>query len=52
LALKLGRLPTIKEASDYLGVDEKSLEDLFPNWSKALKYAKLVLENEKLEILG
>jgi len=44
LAKKIGRLPTIDEASAYLGVDKNKLIEIFPNWSKALKLAKISLQ--------
>ncbi|MEM3875412.1 MAG: site-specific DNA-methyltransferase [Candidatus Bathyarchaeia archaeon] len=45
-AKKFGRLPTIDEASLYLGVSKDKLSEIFPNWSKALKLAKLTLQTD------
>ncbi|MEM2561835.1 MAG: DNA methyltransferase [Candidatus Bathyarchaeia archaeon] len=47
LARKIGRLPTVEDASSYLGVEKTFLLTIFPNWSKALKLAKIKLEIEK-----
>lgn len=45
LAEKINRIPTINDASNYLNVKEEVLCRFFPNWSKALKLAKIVLEH-------
>jgi len=44
LARKLGRLPTVDEASSYLGIRKSKLIEIFPNWNKALKRAKIALQ--------
>jgi site-specific DNA-methyltransferase (adenine-specific) len=48
LARRLNRLPTLEEAATYLGVEKEILADIFPNWSKALKLAKIVIDNPSL----
>jgi len=48
LARRLNRLPTLEEAVTYLGVEKEILADIFPNWSKALKLAKIVIDNPSL----
>jgi site-specific DNA-methyltransferase (adenine-specific) len=48
LALKLNRLPTPDEAAAYLNVKKETLINIFPNWSKALKLAKIIIENSSL----
>ncbi|MEM3715419.1 MAG: DNA methyltransferase, partial [Nitrososphaeria archaeon] len=44
LAKDLNRLPTIDEASKYLSVKKEILFQVFPDWTKALKLAKIILE--------
>jgi ribosomal protein L11 methylase PrmA len=48
LAKKLNRLPTLEEAASYLHVEKEILASIFPNWSKALKLAKIIIENPNL----
>lgn len=48
LARKLNRLPTLEEVAKYLRIREEILCQIFPKWTKALKLAKIVLENSGL----
>jgi len=48
LTRKLNRLPTLDEAATYLNVKKESLANIFPNWSKALKLAKIIIDNPSL----
>lgn len=48
LARRLNRLPTLDEAANYLNVKEEILTNIFPNWSKALKLAKIIIDNPDL----
>jgi DNA modification methylase len=44
LALRLGRIPSLDEFCSEYGYSKEEIVHLFPSWSKATKYAKLVLE--------
>jgi len=47
LALKKGYIPTLDEFCSEYGYEKKEIEKIFPSWSKATKYAKILLEEKQ-----
>ncbi len=45
-ALQLGRIPSLKEFCDKYNYSKEEIIRLFPSWSKAIKYAKILLERQ------
>lgn len=45
--LEKGYIPTLNEFCKENNLDCENIKSLFPNWSKATKYAKLILETTK-----
>jgi len=47
LTLQIGRIPSIDEFCNKYGYKKEDVLELFPTWSKATKYAKLLLEKRQ-----
>jgi len=47
LALQKGRIPTVDEFCSKYGYKKEEIMKVFPTWSKATKYAKLLLEEKQ-----